>query len=219
MKRILLIVVLSFMSTVSFGQVGLVGGFSTLFPFGGQRVYPGLTFGVEVPRSSEVSFFGTASYFFPKKESYDVLVVNSTTFLLDTMQLLESFNYFNIKGGTRYYLMNGYDDGLSIYGGTEFGIVVNKVKFTYDFEDKNPEDYQDATYGQPLRNDKGSILSLGIGLGGGVKYTIPAQGTLFMDMSGMLMVTNIVSNPAASQTSFYSPLIFTVTMGFRKDLY
>lgn len=219
MKKILLIAVLSALSTASFAQVGLIGGYSTLFPFSGQRVYPGLTLGVEVPRSSEVSFFGTASYFFPKKESYDVLALNTTNFTLDTLQLLESFNYFNIKGGTRYYLMNGYDDGVSIYGGTEFGIIVNKVKFTYDFEDKNPDDYQDATYGEPLRNDKGSILSLGIGLGGGVKYTMPAKGTLFMDLSGMLMVTNIVSNPTASQTSFYSPLIFTVTLGYRKDLY
>jgi hypothetical protein len=40
------------------------------------------------------------------------------------MNNVSSINYFMIDGGTRYYLINGFDEGFSVYGGTNLALML-----------------------------------------------------------------------------------------------
>jgi hypothetical protein len=56
-------------------------------------------------------------------------------------------------------------------------------------------------------------------LQGGVKYTIPAIGTIYTDVTlNYLLLANASNNTAAS-TEYLSPLYFNFAVGFKKDLY
>ena len=99
-------------------------------------------------------------------------------------------------------------------------LVFNTVKLeyaktditgTYEWEN----DYALASTDE----DRGLIIGIAVGLQGGVKYTIPAIGTAYLDLSGQYSILAQGNNGVASSTNQYSQLFFVFTVGFRKDLY
>jgi hypothetical protein len=70
----------------------------------------------------------------------------------------------------------------------------------------------------PSESGDGKIISIAMGIQGGMKYTIPATGTFYFDIGGQYSIFGQASNNNVS-TSFYSPLFFTFNVGYRRDLY
>ncbi len=83
--------------------------------------------------------------------------------------------------------------------------LFSKVKVKFD------EPYADIT------DLNGSIFSLGVGLGGGIKYSTARFGTFYLDLDVAYMIFG-----QGSQTNvygrMYNPLIFNFNLGWRKDL-
>lgn len=204
---------------------GLVKGFTVPKPFFG---FQG---GIELPRSNDETFYGRIGYYFPQTEKnelkeeivYSTYVtaadVNTQPNVL-TVNYVTKTNYFTIEGGTRRYLGNDYDNGFSLYGGTNAMLVFNTVKRDYEKYDATGQYQWEPNYQtSPSEQNKGNVLSLAFGLQGGLKYTIPATGTLYFDINGQYAIFGKANNNTASNTNLYSQLFFTFNVGFRKDLY
>jgi hypothetical protein len=67
---------------------------------------------------------------------------------------------------------------------------------------------------------KGTILSICLGLQGGLKYTLPTWGTIYADASLDYILFASQSNTNV-QTSYFpnNRILFVTTIGFRKDFY
>ena len=99
-------------------------------------------------------------------------------------------------------------------------IFLGKMAILFYGVKRNYDEFDQSLYVLPIDEDpKGTILSLSIGLQGGVKYTIPAVGTVYIDITGSYAILAQANNYTASESSFYSPLLFGFNLGFRKDLY
>ena len=226
MKFFTFFVALIIASGYSFGQVSLFAGTGTLkgFSSSGKSFY-GFNAGIELPRSNDMTLYGRIGYYFPRAEdqtyqSY-VTAINSTTSPYNlTVNYALKTNYTTIEGGTRRYIGNDYDNGFSAYGGTNFMLIFNTVKRSYEDKDATGQySWRDNYQTSATEPDKGNIISIALGLQGGVKYTIPATGTIFFDVNGQYALFAKANNATAQGTNQYSPLIFMFTLGFRKDLY
>lgn len=207
-------------------QYSIGGGPSFMMEFGNKRPFYGLHLNVEIPRNNDVTFYGRATYHF-KQNDTELLVMlpaqakdgstipQSVNVPLD---YLTSINYFMIDGGTRYYLINGFDEGFSLYGGTNLGLIINSVTYGSKFGDYDAEKYTlnpgDFTDGR----EKGTIIRLAVGFTGGVKYTIPAFGSFYLDFNPQLTLFGIPSNQGIPG-NVYKPVFFNLNIGYRKELY
>lgn len=221
MKKIVLIIVILFSFSIK-AQYGITGGLSFLKPFGIPSTFVGFKLGGEIPHDNENSFYLNASFYGKKRLDPSI---GTTTFQLEnidpndfSLKFIEAdsyFNYLTIDGGNRYYLLDGYDGGVSIYGGSNMMLMINQAKMKVG-------DYDQSKYRIPVGQSlNGNVVSLGVGFTGGVKYSIPAVGTLFFDLVGDYMILGVPSNNTAVTVSqqFYSPIIFSFNFGFRKDFY
>jgi hypothetical protein len=218
MKIIAVIMALMLSGAVS-AQLGISAGGSLLKGFGQPKPWGGLHFGIEVPRDDAISIYGRITHHF-KQNSQDSTLVPIIAYDLATIpyskniNAISSMNYTMIEGGTRYYIGNGYDFGWAAYGGTNIMLVFNSVKMQYD-------GYDQVLYDLPEGYErKGSIVSLGFGLGGGVKYSVAGLGTIYFDTGLSYLLAGLPSNQLASDqgSQQYSPLFFNFNLGFRKDL-
>lgn len=228
--RVLIIAVFSALTVTGFGQYSLGGGTSMLFQFGNAKPFGGLHFNFEIPRNNEVTFYGRVTYHFRQNAEQDLnedfpvyaygIDPNTNPYAIQVpYSFKESFNYFMIDGGTRYYLINGYDEGFALYGGTNIGVVINSLRYKYElgpFDETVyaiPEDGFDYT-----RGDKGTVLSLAAGFSGGVKYTIPGRGTFYFDFNPAIMLFG-VSSKTDLESSLYHNVIFNFNIGYRREFY
>ena len=223
-KHLFLIILFSFLSHDFFYQISANAGLGTLNGFGVKKTFFGLNLGLEYPKSNQTTIFGRIAYYIPRNNEGDstkafASAISTTTFPYSLPRnYIVSTGYLTIEGGTRYYLLNGYDNGFSIYGGSTILVCVNKIKRNYadwnhSFNEANYENYGDA---------KGTILNLGVGLQGGLKYTLPSIGTFFCDFSGNYLVVGKASNDVIYESENYpfnSAILFTFNLGFRKDFY
>jgi hypothetical protein len=205
-------------------QVSLSLGSGVLKGFGVPKSFFGFHGGFELPRNNDVTLYLRMGYYLPRKEddtiSTFVTAINplSSPSTL-SVNYLTSTNYTTIEGGTRYYLGNDYDNGFSVYGGSNFMLIINSVRRNYEKLDATgvyswEGDYELPAYEVP----KGTILSLALGLQGGVKYTFPARGTIYADITGNYTLFGKASNDNIN-TALYAPMVFIFNVGFRKDLY
>jgi hypothetical protein len=224
MKSLIITSFLFLVPLFSFSQVSFDGGTGFLQGFGATKGFTNLHLGIEIPRATDQSIYGRFSYFFPVKEQ-DLLTqvystdINIVPYTLDVNYNL-STNYSIFEGGTRRYIGNDYDYGFSGYSGTNVMLIINKVKSTFS---------STSTTGKPWENDyildpaleprEGTILSFALGLQGGIKYTFPAVGTVYADLSGQYVLFGLASNNTASSSALLSNLFFIFNVGFRKDLY
>jgi len=223
-KYLFFILLVTFLASNLFSQLSLNGGLGTLNGFGVKRTFFGLNLGLEYPKSNQTTIFGRIAYYIPRNNEGDstkafASAISTTTFPYSLPRnYIVSTGYLTIEGGTRYYLLNGYDNGFSIYGGSTILVCVNKIKrnygdWNYTYNEANYENYGD---------EKGTILNLGVGLQGGLKYTFPSIGTFFCDLSGNYLIIRQASNGVVNESTNYpfnSAMLFTFNLGFRKDFY
>ena len=222
-KYLFFILLVTFLASNLFSQLSLNGGLGTLNGFGVKKTFFGLNLGLEYPKSNQTTIFGRIAYYIPRNEDDSTQAyasaISTTTFPYTLQRnYIVSTGYLTIEGGTRYYLLNGYDNGFSIYGGSTILVCVNKIKrnygdWNYTYNEANYENYGDA---------KGTILNLGVGLQGGLKYTFPSIGTFFCDLSGNYLIIRQASNGVVNESTNYpfnSAMLFTFNLGFRKDFY
>jgi len=214
-----IIVILSFQSIA---QISINAGTGVLKGFTVPKPFFGFHGGIELPRSNDVTLYGRIGYYFPQKEedkfsTYVTANDVSTNPYTLTVDYVSKTNYFMIEGGTRRYLGNDYDNGFSLYGGTNFMILFNTVKRDYEKYDATGQYQWESKY--QTSPNKGNILSLAAGLQGGLKYTLPATGTFYFDINGQYALFGKANNVTASNSNLYSQLFFTFNVGFRKDLY
>ena len=129
-------------------------------------------------------------------------------------------NYFLFEGGNRYYIGNDYDNGFAGYGGSGLVLGIGKVRKAYDKVDVTGiVNWENAYQTDPAEILEGRIFAIGGFLQGGLKYTMPAKGTVYADLTAYYLLLANGSNSTASQTNFISPFFFNFTIGFKKDLY
>lgn len=215
MKNYFLIIALLIAGSVS-AQVSFNAGSSTLKGFGTPKWFTGFHVGAEVPRDDAMTFYGRFTHHFARTS--DSLLIGivakdvSTTPYYQNIMSVSGMNYNIFEGGTRYYLGDGFDFGWAGYGGTNFMLVYNKVKTTYDDFDETKYEIDATT------NRDGAIFSLGAGLMGGVKYTMPRVGTFYSDFSVSYLFLGQASNQSID-AGLYSTLFFGINVGYRRDLF
>jgi hypothetical protein len=224
-------------------QVMLTFGLSAQFSYGGglnltrfintQTIQnqslsmPGFHAQLEIPRSGDVTIYGRVSYLFPKA-NYDTLTSyvtaindndNTNPYILAVNSRYKT-NYFMIEGGNRYYIGNDYDNGFAGYGGSGISLGIGKVRKAYESEDVSGQYSWEQTH--QIDNTEiieGRLFTLGGYLQGGLKYTIPAIGTIYSDITLNYLLLANANNNAAASTEYLSPLFFNFVIGFKKDLY
>jgi hypothetical protein len=215
----------------SISQISINAGTGVLKGFTVPKPFFGFHGGIELPRSNDVTFYGRVGYYFPQTEKNDQkqdLVFSTYVTAVDvntqpsvlTVDYVTKTNYFTIEGGTRRYIGNDYDNGFSLYGGSNAMLVFNTVKRDYEKYDKTGTYQWEPNYvTSPNEQDKGNVLSLAVGLQGGLKYTIPATGTFYFDINGQYAIFGKGNNLTATNSKLLSQLFFTFNVGYRKDLY
>lgn len=209
--------------SISNAQYSVNGGVSYLKAFGIPKPYIGFHIGGEIPRDNEVSFYLRAS-FYAKNKLDNVLYpahyialenLDTNNFTIATVKADSYFNYKTIDGGMRYYLLDGYDNGFALYGGSNVMGIINKAKYKVG-------DFDESKYRLPVGTElTGTILNIAVGFSGGAKYTFTGVGSLYFDLTCDYILMPIFSNQTALDmaNNFYSPLLFTINFGFRKDFY
>ncbi len=215
MKNYFLMIVLLLAGSVS-AQVSFNAGSSTLKGFGTEKWFTGFHVGMEVPRDDAMSFYGRYTHHFSRTgDSLAVSAVaieTTTTPYVQTVMSSSTMNYNIFEGGSRYYIGDGFDFGFAGYGGTSFMLVYNKVKTKYADFDATKYQIDQST------SRDGAIISLGAGLLGGVKYTVPRIGTFYSDFSLSYLFLGQKS-AVATYDGLYSGLLFGINIGYRRDLF
>jgi hypothetical protein len=219
MKFIGLIIVL-LVNYNTFSQTGISVGGSLISGFGSHKNLPGINLGIEIPSDNETSLFIRASFTTRSTYSESVLfqAIDPLTSPVVKSGVCDFKNgMFNLEGGTRHYLGEGYDSGLALYGGYIVMLNTNGVvrkeatgvdETKYEFVNSLGEPYP----------KKGSIVSLNIGLNAGFKKHF-GVGMVFFDVTAAYSILGLSSNNLANEYGTYSPLIFAFNLGFRRDLY
>lgn len=218
----LFVVMISLLTFPSFSQFSVGGGYTTLFQFGNNKPFVGLHAIGELPQNDEVSFYARMAYTFPQSSLRDSNTVATANDINENpyyvfVDQFEKYNYFTLDGGTRYYFINGFDEGFSLYGGSNIGLSISTVRFKYSDYDESKYQIDHQTY--PAPDQKGTILGLMAGVSGGAKYTFAGRGTIYLDVNPSLMLFAMPSNNVAAMTSRYRQLIFNIGIGYRKEFY
>lgn len=220
MRKSLLISLLMFVAFTGKAQTGVAGGATLVKGIGYSGVYSGIHLGVEIPRDDMVSFFGRIITTLPNSvnDSIRVEAIDPTTTFPSTKYVPCKFSnsVFNIQAGTRYYLGNGYDYGLSAYGGSIFELATLGVRKKSDAYDETK--YQFISSSGTAYTNKGRTIAVSLGLNAGIKYNT-YFGVLYFDITGSYSLFGIGTNALATDYSRYSPLNVTFNLGFRKDIF
>jgi hypothetical protein len=224
-----LVVVVLFVSFGVTAQFGLSAGPATIKAFGAPKMLAGVHIGGEVSQDDESSFFARISHFPGGLESSNYVVelidnqTNNYSGYGVNMNSTKT-NFTKLEGGVRYYLLDGYETGFAVYGGSKIVLNFNRVLADFTPFDESKYRLQDG-----LAN-AGTAFSLGFGLQGGLKYGIIGLGTLFFDIGADFLLTGSTSNDIPYYSNYlykvqggqvvaYRQPTFTFTLGFRKDLF
>lgn len=218
-KQIVLVFVL-FFTLFAQAQMGVSGGFSTVKAIGFQEWYKGMHIGLEFPKDDMVSYFGRITTTLPYRVTdtvYATAIQPTTSPYIKQVSTSANTSFFNIEGGNRYYIGNGYDYGWSAYGGSVFSISTMGVKIKPS-DDYDPSLYQIVDANGAAYPMKGRLYAFGLGLNVGVKHHFSA-GMVYFDMTGCYVLGGFASNTTAQTYSRFSALNFAFNLGFRRDIY
>lgn len=225
MKSFLVASLLLLVPQLASTQISFDAGTGVLKGFGAPKSFGNLHLGIEVPRSTDQSIYGRFSYFFPVTEATTLSTyvtgnnTNITPYNL-TVNYNRSTNYTIFEGGTRRYIGNDFDYGFSGYTGTNIMVILNKVKNNYSKTDASGQIPWENNYSlSPGEEREGTVLSIAVGLQAGIKYTFPAIGTVYTDLSGQYLLFGQASNQTAFSSGLLSNIFVIFNVGFRKDLY
>ncbi|MFM7663037.1 MAG: hypothetical protein ACKO68_00760 [Bacteroidota bacterium] len=206
-------------------QMSISGGTGILNGVGTGFKPLGLHLGLELPRSSDLTFYVRGAAYLPSGGA-DTNYANMTAISLTTVPYTLSVPYQNrsstyyFEGGTRSYMLNDYDNGFGLYGGSVVGLGINRTKVKYEqFDYTNTYEWEGKYVPANGNETHGNIYYVALGIQGGMKYTIPIRGTIYFDITGTYSVLNIANNNIGSSSSTYSRLNFLFNLGFRRDLY
>lgn len=214
--NILLSSLLLTFSTGVFGQFGISAGPTVIKTFGSPQALMGFHFGGELSQDDESSYFARISYAPGSTESTIdpiSLTGNTATAPYAETNITTKTAFTSIEGGIRYYLGDGYETGLSAYGGTKLVLGFNKIKAKFDPYDETLYRLPDGT------TTFGTVFGFGFGLQGGVKYGITGIGTIYFDLGLNYMLTQSASNAMWKYSNYLKQPMFNFNLGFRKDLY
>ncbi|MFM7643919.1 MAG: hypothetical protein ACKO5N_03915 [Sphingomonadales bacterium] len=231
MKYFSLFLIAIFIQSSALAQFSYGGGLSTTKFFNSQSIQnqnllmPGLHAHIEIPRSGDVTLYGRVAYLFPKA-NYDTLTSYVTAINQNTNPYILAVNsryktsYVSLEGGNRYYIGNDYDNGFSGYGGSGIVVTFGTVRKAYEPTDVSGQiEWQQAYQTDPADATEGKLFALGGYLQGGLKYTIPALGTIYSDVTLNYLLLANGNNNTALATEYISPLYFNFSLGFKKDIY
>ncbi len=200
----------------AFGQFGVMVGPSVMRPFGVQKTFVGFHFGGEYSLDDAASYFGRITMYGGAKDPFiniTPLQALNANYPYAQTNYTTTTNYTIISGGARYYLGDGYETGLSAYGGTTINLIFNSIKAEFDSFDESKYILPDG-FGR-----KGNAFGFGIGLQGGVKYGILELGTIYFDLGLDYLIAYQASNSLALSSPYLSNILFNFNLGFRKDLF
>ncbi|MBU2018673.1 MAG: hypothetical protein KJ941_03420 [Bacteroidetes bacterium] len=217
MKKLLisLSLILIFANT-AFGQFSATGGTSVFNNFGIGRNLYGIDLGMEYSESDEQSIWGRISLYPAIRnkqldsiflEPYDI----NQNFKASYIRTRTS--YYQFSGGSRFYAGDGYDIGIGAYGGYKFSLILANIKNELD-------EYDETVYKDPQAFSQNSkILTLTVGLNGGIKYSFPNVGSVFLEGNLDYGILVQASNGSYIYSEYYrSPLFLSLNIGFRKAL-
>ncbi len=213
-KKLLLVTMIAIGSN-AYGQFGVSVGPSFLRPFGAQKSFFGFHVGGEYSLDDQSSYFGRITHYTGARDTLGQEVVlqalNSTSPYATTSYVTKT-NYTCISGGARYYLGDGYEHGLSAYGGSTLNLIFNQVKAEF-------EPYDQTNYTLPDGYArKGNAFGFGLGLQGGVKYGIIDFATVYLDFGLDYLFAYQASNTLSGSSPYLSNILFHFNLGFRKDI-
>jgi hypothetical protein len=225
MKFLLALPMMVLLNCSTFAQMSISGGTGIMNGVGTGYKPLGFHLGLELPRSSDLTFYVRAAAFLPSAAA-DTNYANMTAISLTTVPYTLSVPYQNrsstyyFEGGTRTYMINDYDNGFGLYGGSVVGLGINTTRLKYDkFDYTNTYEWEGKYLPSSGSETKGSIYYVALGIQGGMKYTIPIRGTLYFDVTGTYSVLNIANNNTGGASPTYSRLNFLFNLGYRRDLY
>ena len=204
---------------LSFGasaQFGVTAGPTLVKSLGSPKSLLGFHIGGELSQDDESSYFGRISFMPGSTEdgfNEIALTGNTSAAPYSTTTFTTKTNFTRIEGGMRYYLGDGYETGLSAYGGSKLVLALNKIKADYT-------PYNEVLYRLPDGAAAfGTVFGFGFGLQGGVKYGIIGLGTIYFDVGFDYLFTQSASNGMWQFSSYLNQPLFSFNLGFRKDLF
>lgn len=207
----------------SIAQYSLGGGIGTFHGLNTDINRTGLNVFVEVPKSSDATLFIRASYMLPNKFT-EIGSIEAKDFLTQPSKAeaekITKTSFFSVDGGTRYYFINDYDVGFSIFAGPHIKGILASYGSEYRLPAGiNADDYQTSTSPQQSLTELRPIYSLLFAFGGtvGVKYQLPYRGAIMFDV-GMELITRL-HDPTPILGYEISPLSFSFNLGYRFDWY
>jgi hypothetical protein len=213
------ITVLSMIFTLLVGNTfaqsyGIGGGIDILNPVNRGFYIPGLTVFVDIPRNETVVPFGKIGYFFPisvdnpngvQLEALDPM----TNPYFSTATTKDRVSLFNLEFGTKYFVGNDYDIGLSALFETKLRLLIAPVKQIIG-------PYDTGMYRVVVppgsTNQNYTSIQLYAGFAAGAKYSQP-WGTIFTTVGLDLGILQYF------QTPITSPFLFSMNIGYRRDFY
>ena len=207
----------------SFAQYSIGGGASSFLGLNNPISRFGFNAFVEIPRTKNNTLMIRAAYMLPVKNSTDVSVsakdITTSPQMADA-SMVNKTSYFAIDGGSRYYFINDYDLGFSMFAGGYLKGILSSYSAEYRMKgDANIDDYvvYDNNGPTPL-SDYNRQFSVLFAFGGtvGAKYQL-LRGALVFDL-GIEIITRLL-DPTAILGNEISPLSLNLNLAYRFDWY
>jgi hypothetical protein len=212
--KIFVFIFLSSYSFQSFAQLAIGGGLNSVVAFGVKKPYAGMHLFGEM-REDDQSYYVKLSSTLKQASlqgTIDLTPIDETLEMGSTNADL-TFKYTNVEVGKRYYFGQDIDYGFSAFGGSHVSLIFNKASI-------RPGDYDESLYQKPA-SETGNVLSLAVGLNGGVQQAY-YFGTLYFDAGLNYLITAIPSNQLASDCISTYGLVksvsFTFNIGYKRSI-
>lgn len=220
-KLIGCVIALIMLPLLSFGQYSIGAGASTYLGLNISTIRYGFNVYGEFPRSNRNTFAIRATYMLPVKVQ-DIATVSGKLGVSPAMAdatRTQKTTFFSIDGGTRYYFVNDYDIGFSVFAGGYLKGILSSYSASYRMEGNlDPDDYVIGSSSQEL-TDISPKYSVLFGFGGivGVKYNLPTRGAIVFDL-GIEFVSRLM-DPYGILGYEISPLSMHLNLAYRFDWY
>jgi hypothetical protein len=211
--KIFIIIFVSSYSFHSFSQLAIGGGLNSVVAFGVKKPYAGMHLFGEM-REDDQSYYVKLSSTLKQvilQDTIDLTPIDETLSMGSTNIDL-TFKYTNIEVGKRYYFGQDIDFGFSAFGGSHVSLIFNKASI-------RPGNYDESLYQEPV-SETGNVLSLAVGLNGGVQQAY-YFGTLYFDAGLNYLITAIPSNQLASDcisNGIVRSVSFTFNIGYKRSI-